>query len=155
MIAAIEQRFSDDIAVRAAAHFGLEADSLQELDAFESHVFTGLRAAQPVVLKITHSLRRTPQQLEAEARFVEHLASCGCGVARQLRSVSGNLVETLRDQADGFFYAVLAEQAMGHRATAADWDAFLFQNWGQAMAQMHEAVQGKAVSAFARADYMV
>ena len=93
------------------------------------------------VLRLTSDAHRTPDQLEAELDFVEHLAAGGIQVARPLPARTGERVVDASRLVSGAgrTYATLFEHLEGRHFeyNSADIDAPLFRAWGETMARLH------------------
>ncbi len=89
------------------------------------------------ILRISHSLRRTPQLIHGEVDFINALAACGAGVARAIPSARGNLVELIDDEQGGHFLATTFVKAPGRPPSASDWTPQFARTYGQAIGHMH------------------
>jgi Ser/Thr protein kinase RdoA (MazF antagonist) len=121
--------------------FGLEPGGAEALDGFESFVYRVTQRAAPGgpaprILKISHSLRRTLDQVLGEADFVNYLADGGLGVARAVPSLRGGLVEAI-PASDGYFTAILYEVAPGTPVARADWTADFHRVMGRHLGRLH------------------
>ena len=85
--------------------YGIEEGHIGLLDGFESFIYefdwTRDGVVEPGILRIGHSLRRTPALIQAEVDWINYLAEGGAGVAKAWLSAGGNLVEAVEDGKDG------------------------------------------------------
>jgi Ser/Thr protein kinase RdoA (MazF antagonist) len=98
-------------------------------------------AEQKYFLRFNHSNERTVEFIEAELRYIRHLASQGIRANRTVRSLSGRYVESVSTEM-GVFHAVLFEAAEGIHRELADLDLNGFERWGRALGEVHEASVG-------------
>ena len=114
----IRERFNDHILQEAIARYGIASRDIQLLDGFESFIYEFTRTGEPGILRIGHSLRRSPQLIQAEVDWINYLAQGGAGVAKALFSAQGNLVEAVDDnQGDQFLVTAFAKAPAGRSAT--------------------------------------
>ncbi|MEZ4622554.1 MAG: phosphotransferase [Caldilineaceae bacterium] len=133
----IRDRFNPQILAETAARYGVDAAQLQELDGFESFIFEFTRDDQPLILRLGHSLRRSPNLIRGEVDWINYLARGGAGVARAVDSTQGELVELIDDGLGAYFLATVFVKAAGGRpAWEAQTPAFL-ERYGQAIGRMH------------------
>ncbi len=137
----IRNLYSAAVLDAAAGLFGLEPGSAEALDGFESFVYRVTQRAAPGgpaprILKISHSLRRTQDQVLGEAEFVNYLGDNGLGVARAIPSLRGELVETIPAR-DGYFTAILYEVAPGAPVPGEAWNADFHRAMGRTLGRLH------------------
>ncbi len=56
----IKDRFSESILSQARAAYGIKPEDIQELDGFESYIYEFSRGEEEGILRIAHSIRRSP-----------------------------------------------------------------------------------------------
>ena len=134
MIKEIAELFDESVAEEAHRRFGFQ-DS-ESLGGFESYVYECRRDGQRYILKITPTLRRTPEYIRGELEFVDYLADHGVQTSRAVESMSGQLVEAI-DARQGQFLAYAFERSPGRHIESADWNPELFSAWGRVMGQIH------------------
>ena len=133
---AIRDQFSPAILEQAVSRFGLDPDSVEALDGFESFIYKVRQQGIPRVLRISHSLRRTVQHITGEADFINYLKHNGLRVPQVIASHSGRLAEPI-PSANGEFIAVLFEFAPGAHSRKADWTPPLFEKMGHYLGKLH------------------
>mgnify|MGYP000980267045 CR=1 FL=1 len=102
---AIRDRYGDAILQEVAARYGQTPGALTALGGFESFIYRFDDNGAPVILRVTHSLRRSPDLIRGEVDWINALAMGGAAVARALLSARGELVEEIDDGAGGCFLA--------------------------------------------------
>ena len=119
---------------KAHRRFGFQG--CESLGGFESSVYECRRDDRQYILKITHTLRRTPEYIRGELEFVGYLADHGVQTLRAIESKSGELIEAI-DARQGQFLAYAFERSPGRRIEATYWDPDLFSAWGRLMGRVH------------------
>ncbi|MBN1429321.1 MAG: phosphotransferase [Anaerolineae bacterium] len=133
----IKARFNETILKEAAARYGIAADRIKLLDGFESFMFEFTRDGQPGILRLSHSLRRTPALIQAEVDWINDLAAGGAAVAGALFSAGNNLVEAVPDGEGGQFLVTAFARAPGAHAGKDEWIPPMFDRYGQLIGRMH------------------
>jgi len=133
----IRERFNDHILQEAIARYGIASQEVTLLDGFESFIYEFTRQGQPGILRIGHSLRRTPQLIQAEVDWINYLAQGGAGVAKALLSAHGNLVEAVDDGQGGQFLATAFTKALGDTPRVADRTPAFYERYGQLLGRIH------------------
>jgi len=130
----------------AAALFGTTKDHLGRFDDYEgcaNLVYRYERSGEERVLRLSYRPDRTFALIEAELHFINYLAAGGVRVARPVPSERGRLIEVI--EAGGIaFITVSFLKGKGMRVPdnryryreGAPIEEY-FQNWGQALGQMH------------------
>ncbi len=130
MIKEIKDMFSDDILSEAAKRFGSSFGEVKLIGGYESFVYEFEKEGRPYILKITHTIRRTPGMINGELEFVNHLADKGVGVSKAVISVKGNLVEVIPGK-EGNFLAYVFEKAEGELIKNEDLTDDMLFKWGR------------------------
>src|SRR5579859_5561932 len=109
------RRFHEAIRDEAARRYGLEPSSLTELNAFENFVYEAeTEDGVALVLRISHSSRRTFDYTQGEVEFVRYLGAAGIPVAQPLLSEQGQFLERIPDRDPAHHFVVTAfERAEG------------------------------------------
>ena len=143
------RRFNDRIRDEAGGRFGAAPDELTRLDAFENHVyeFTSPDGAE-LILRISHSARRTHDYTQGEIEFVRFLAAAGLPVSKPVLSDHGQFIERIEDVEPGhYFLASAFERAPGvvfddaPALKEAFWAPPLFRELGRTFARLHDRAQ--------------
>lgn len=149
------RRFHEPVREEAARRYGLEGSDLAELVAFENYVYD---AESPdgtqLILRISHSTRRTQDYTLGEVEFVRYLGAAGIPVAQPLLSDTGQWVERIPEEADPdhYFVATAFERAEGVVFDDAPplreryWKPPLFRDLGRLFAKLHNRAQTYKVS---------
>jgi amicoumacin kinase len=145
----IMRRFDDRVRDEAACRYGVQPSDLASLVAFENFVYECTNEdGDELILRISHSTRRTVDYTLGEVEFVRYLAAAGLPVARPVLSESGHFVERIEDIEPGKYFVVTAfERAPGYVFDDApplknQWKPALFQELGRIFARLHERAQG-------------
>jgi len=130
--------FTEDILAEVASRFAVNVDALEELDGFESYIYSFEKYGAGYILRIGHSSHRDGNAVQGEAEFMDYLAANGIHVGRPVRDAHGNLVEVIPAE-EGEFVAVVFEKVPGEEASSADWqDGTLMHALGRMVGRMHE-----------------
>ena len=144
------RRFHEPIRDEAARRYGLAVAALTELAAFENFVYEAENDdGELVILRISHSTRRTVDYTLGEVEFVRYLTAAGTSVAPPILSESGQFVERIIDDRDRdhYFVATAFERAAGivfdDAPTLKDlyWKPPLFRDLGRLFARLHNRAQ--------------
>ncbi|MCA9955149.1 MAG: phosphotransferase [Anaerolineales bacterium] len=109
----ISSRFNEQILAEARQRYGIAADNIKELGGFESFIYGYEKDGREYVLRLGHSLRRSPDLIRGEVDWINHLARGGAGVAKAINSEAGNLVELIPDGQGEQFLATSFVRANG------------------------------------------
>lgn len=131
-IAELFEIHQGDILNAVADRYGLDATKLAKLGGFESFVYE----CEHLILKITHSIRRTKEYVMGELEFVSFLAENGVSVAYPVPSQRGNLVETIPIEA-GYFLIYAFRKSKGGEPTENQLNADFYEKWGRLTGQIH------------------
>lgn len=133
----IKERYSDSILDQALAAYGINRDEITALDGFESYIYEFQGDDGPGILRISHSIRRTPNMIRAELDWINYLYQNGVGVSQPLPSLLGNWVESLEDGQGGFFLTAGFEKAPGEPFRGREWPERLLWEYGNQIGRMH------------------
>lgn len=134
----IRDRFNESILNQALKAYQIYADQIQELDGFESYIYAFQRKEEEGILRISHSIRRSPDLIRGELDWINYLHQGGVGAARPLRSVDGEWVQQLDDGVGGFFLAAAFEKAPGGSHRGPEWPDRLVREYGKQIGRMHQ-----------------
>jgi Ser/Thr protein kinase RdoA (MazF antagonist) len=116
--------------------YGVTPDEIRFLGGFESFVHAYARDGRPRILKITHTMARTPDVLMGELDWLSHLSARGVAVAGPVASDAGRLIESLPGP-EGAFLAIAYDAAPGSAIDLATLTPALNRAWGRLLGQMH------------------
>ncbi len=128
--------YTNDVLAEATRRFGIDANGLTLLDGQHSLVYDCRRGEESLILKITHTLHRSRDNIRGELQFVNYVADGGVAAPRAVSSLNGNLVEVL-DVEQGSFLAFAYEKAPGALVDWRHWTPELFTKWGAVVGRMH------------------
>ncbi|MGZ4032825.1 MAG: phosphotransferase enzyme family protein, partial [Tumebacillaceae bacterium] len=138
--------FHEGIVAEAAKRYGVALEDVRFVKDMESYVYEFEQEGKLYILKITHTLRRSPDYLMGEFEWLNYLADQGMTVCRAVPSVEGNLVEQIPTE-QGHFLAMTYEKAPGHQVNSVEeWNAELFRKWGRYIGRMHALTKDYQVS---------
>jgi Ser/Thr protein kinase RdoA (MazF antagonist) len=132
------EAYSDAVLQEVISRFGAEPGSIKALNGFESFIYEYTRHGQELVLRVTHSGRRSTAEIEGELDWLNYLADNEVPAARAVPSAKGNFVEVVPG-ANGFsFLAASFVKAAGVSARKPEvWNTALFNEMGRIMGRMH------------------
>ena len=117
--------------------YGVAGGQIRLLDGFESFIYEFEREGVACILRIGHSLRRSEGLIQGEVDWVNYLARGGVSVAQAVRSENGRLVEQFEDGEGECFLATAFVKAQGKPPGKAEWNAELFERYGELLGRMH------------------
>ncbi len=126
----------DSIAKRlaaAASLYGVGADDLKQLGAFESDVYAFQGSHGPSILKVMPPGHRSVDQVLGEIDWLLALLEAGVPVSRPLKSRNDNWVESL--PATGHVLAAYA-RAPGDIPKRSDWTVDVLERWGELLGNL-------------------
>ncbi len=135
---AIRERYSDDILSEARKRYGIDPGTIKLLDGFESFIYAFEKDGDEFVLRISHTIRRSPDLIAGEVDWINYLHKGGVGVARAISSQNGRFVELISDGQEGHFLAVAFTRAKGGSAWEhGRWNKVLFFRYGRLLGRIH------------------
>jgi Ser/Thr protein kinase RdoA (MazF antagonist) len=134
------EKHRDYILENAAGFYGVSKTDLIKLGSFESLVFEFDRAGESYILKLTHSIHRTRDQVMGEVEWVDHLRTNSVPVCRVIPSNNGNAIETVEVE-DSYFIIYVFEKAPGYHAEKGQWSDDLILVWGETLGKIHAATK--------------
>ncbi len=132
----VRQLYTPEILTEAQKRYALQPAPVTQLDGFESFIYMCQREGREFVLRIMHSLQRSPEAIQGELEWIEHLAVNGVAVGRGVRSPAGNWVERIPGR-EGEFVACMFEKASGHPVKKEEYGAELFEKMGRLVGRMN------------------
>ena len=128
--------FNNQILYKAVKLFDLEKDSVKSLGGFESFIFAAKCKYKDVILRISHSLHRTKNEIKAEIEWVNFLFEKGLPVPRAYRSINHNTVEVIK-AGDSYFLATVTTKLKGDHIKRDEKTDKIFYNLGKILGKMH------------------
>jgi Ser/Thr protein kinase RdoA (MazF antagonist) len=134
----IAERYNDNILREAMQRYSIQQNEIELLDGFESFMYEFYRPQDgEFILRIGHSLRRTPEMIAGEVDWINYLAQGGAGVAKAILSQDGNLIEAIDDGLGGQFLATAFLRAPGGPVSKDTWNEKFFVAWGRLLGRIH------------------
>ena len=150
------RHYRDTFRDEAALRFGVTEGSLAKLPAFENFVYEATNTDEAeIILRLSHSARRTADYTRGEVEFVRYLAASELPVAAPVLAESGQFVEVIDGSAadvEGYFVATAFERAPGYVFDDAPalreryWQPPFFEELGRIFARLHDRGQAYRVS---------
>ncbi|WP_424161605.1 phosphotransferase enzyme family protein [Bacillus amyloliquefaciens] len=112
----------------------------------ENYVYEIVKDNQAYILKITHTIRRTPEYILGEMEWLHHLTKGGLSAAKPIPSLNGRDVEELPDGKGGAFLLRVYEKAPGRKVEESDWNGTLFYELGKYTGNMHRLTKSYRLS---------
>ena len=134
----IRDRFSVSIYDQALDYYQIDPDRIRELDGFESYIYEFEKDDGPGILRISHSIRRSPDMIRGELDWISYLNNGGASVARPIPSKNGILVEKINDGAGGCFLTAAFEKAPGEPHHGRGWTQSVLFEYGRSLGLIHQ-----------------
>ncbi|AME06159.1 phosphotransferase enzyme family protein [Bacillus siamensis] len=112
----------------------------------ENYVYEIVKDNEPYILKITHTIRRTPEYILGEMEWLHHLTKGGLSAAKPIPSLNDRDVEEVPDGKGGAFLLRVYEKAPGHKVEESDWNGTLFYELGKYTGHMHRLTKSYRLS---------
>ncbi len=130
------------ILAEAASRYDIDSSTLKRLGSFESVVYEYENGGRGCILKITHSLHRTPELVRGELDWTKYLIDNGVSVSRTVPSKSGNMTEVIDGKSiteleDDYFIIYALEKSPGRLTTPDDWSDEFINKWGRIVGRMN------------------
>ena len=129
--------FNDKILNEAINRFGFDKDEVEILDGFESFIYNVKQGEKEFILRITHSLHRTENEINAEIDWINYLVKGGVPASRAISSKNGNLVEIISVK-DSYFMAIVFEKLSGKHITSDERDEEIYEHLGELIGRSHK-----------------
>ncbi|WP_420631180.1 phosphotransferase enzyme family protein [Candidatus Leptofilum sp.] len=134
----IRNRLNEQIVAEARRRYGITPDNFEELGGFESFIYGYEKDGAPYVLRLGHSLRRSPGLIQGEVDWINHLARGGAGVAKAVNSEAGNLVEQISDgRGEQFLATAFVRAAGGSVWQMGGWTEPFMLEYGRLIGKIH------------------
>lgn len=126
-------------------------DTLRPLGGFENLLFKSDPPGR--VIRLTHTSRRSPEQIEGELEFIDHLANAGVPAVEPIRSRSGRLVEEMEATSGDHLLVVCMDEAPGERRMSSALSESDIIAYGEMLGSIHAASEGFRPSHGSRFDW--
>jgi Ser/Thr protein kinase RdoA (MazF antagonist) len=134
----IRSRFNENILAETQRRYGIDPAKTDEPRGFESFIYGYEKGGKRYVLRLGHSLRRSPNLIRGEVDWINHLAAGGAGVAKAIDSEAGNLVELIDDGQGEQFLATAFVWAEGGSVWQMEgWTERFMLNYGRLIGKIH------------------
>jgi len=133
----IRDLYSEAILQEAMARYDIAADEIEESGGFESFIYRFTHHGERFILRLTHTLRRTPEQIHGEVDWINYLAAGGATVARAVLSGRDQLVEAFDDGQGGRFLATAFTYAPGRPPWEVGWTDTRYEAYGRLIGRTH------------------
>src|SRR5258705_4700218 len=130
-------RYNDTSLQAAMQRYGIAKDQIKFLDAVENFIYEFEHEGADYILRIGHSLRKSPALIHGEVDWINYLAHGGVSVARAITSQIGQLVEAIDDGQGGQFLVTAFVKAKGQKPWDAGWTPTRYENYGRLLGNMH------------------
>ncbi|WP_456280015.1 phosphotransferase enzyme family protein [Bacillus sp. K7] len=136
----------EKVLAEASIIYGFTRDQVQFLADAENYVYEFAKDNESYILKITHTIRRSPDYIMGEMEWLHHLAEGGLSVAKPIPSLNGKDVEEVPDGNGGAFLLRVYEKAPGHKVDESEWNETLFFELGRYTGKMHSLTKSYKLS---------
>jgi Ser/Thr protein kinase RdoA (MazF antagonist) len=136
----IQPLLTPAVIAEGAGRYGLPSEEIQLVGGFQSFLYAATRPGADVLLRFTHSLHRTPDEVRGEVDWIDYLARGGVPVARARPSEANRLVEVV-PALEGAFAVTAFERAPGRHPGPSDYGPALFRKMGWLVGRMHALTQ--------------
>jgi Ser/Thr protein kinase RdoA (MazF antagonist) len=130
--------YNNAILSELLARYDVQFEDVRFVGGFDSYVYEFTREDLSYILKISHSDRRTFEELEEEIEWLSYLEKHNAPVCKVLPSAEGNFIETVALDSGSYFLATLYEKAIGRLPLSEDWNEQLFKSWGTTTGKLHK-----------------
>ncbi len=152
MLKETKEIYNDEIFHEICQRYDLIPSNVKLLDGFESFIYEFERNEKSYILRVTHSLHRSEDQIKAEVDWVNYLANGDVSVSKAVSSPAGNIVERV-DSGDTYFLAIAFERATGRHLNRDDRKPELYENLGRIIGKMHNLTKDYKPNEFKRSDW--
>ncbi|MEM9243256.1 MAG: phosphotransferase [Pseudomonadota bacterium] len=122
---------------KAVAYWGGDVDSIVLISTGVNLVYRFHCHGNRYYLRVTHHKLRSMRELESALAFQDYLARSGIPVCQLICSQRGNQIESIQ-QGENTFLAHVCAEVRGQAIDFNSPNASLYQNWGKALARLHD-----------------
>ena len=134
----IKERYNQSILEQILDRYQLSVEQIQSLDGFESFIYEFEGEGGPGILRISHSIRRSPKLIMGELDWISYLNNGGASVSRPIPSKNENLVEKINDNHGGSFLTAAFERAPGEPHHGKGWTQSALFEYGRILGLIHK-----------------
>ena len=127
--------FNENILKKILKKYWLCKEDINYIGGFQNYIYEYKKDSN-YILRISHSSRRTFEQIKAEVEWINYLAENEVSVSYAIPSAKNNLVEVIEAE-NSYFCAVSFIKAEGGPPEKKDWNNKLFYNVGKLVGRMH------------------
>lgn len=138
----IASRFDARILAEGASRYAIAVDAMEPLGGFVNLAWRYWDGAHRRVLRLSHTLRRSVDQVRGEVDWLRALTEAGVPVAYAVPSELGELVEVIDDHRGGAFVATAHIEADGIPPWESRWSIPLRQAYGETLGRLHAVSRG-------------
>ena len=132
----IKKLFNPGILDEIRRNYQIDGE-LKELDGFENFIYEFDKDNESFILRVSHSSRRTENQIIGELEWIKYLYDNGLNVSRGVLSSGKHLVESVKDGNGGKFLVSVFYRAEGTPPWEAEWDPGFSEHYGEVIGKMH------------------
>lgn len=136
MLKETKEIYNEKIFEEICNRFEIQKNKIKLLNGFENFIYEFRKNEKSYILRVTHSLHRTEEQIKAEVEWVNYLAENGVSVSRAVLSPDNNLVERF-ETGNTYFMAIAFEKADGRHIKKEDRKPQVYENLGKIIGKMH------------------
>jgi len=140
LVMTLNEHDESPIANVIASRWDPDPGTVRFFRASANFLFLFKHSGQDYVLRFINANERTIDSIRAELTYIDHLASQGIHLAKPVRSLADNFVESIATD-QGLFHAVAFERLMGEQYELSDLTSAMLTRWGQALGELHTAAQ--------------
>ncbi len=133
----IRKLFNDTILDKALALYGFRSEEIVDKGGFESYIYEIRHQEDNYILRISHSIHRKIELIQAEIEFIYYLSNNKANVSTPVKSLDQKLVEKIALEDGSYFSATVFTKAEGGHLTPALHNEKLFEKLGYAIGNLH------------------
>ncbi len=145
VVATVNEQWASPLADKILQHWDHDEGHTRYWRASANFVFFFKHQDQDCILRFNHTNERSVTKIRAEMNYIKLLAERGIRVAKPIRSLIGNEVESV-DTELGIFHAVAFEALKGDQLEIDELTPAQFTQWGSALGNLHNASAQISVS---------
>ena len=132
-----KELLTEKVIEKAALLYGRKKDALYFVGGFENFVYGFDADGKSYIVRLSHSTHRTLDEIKAEMDFLFYLAHNGANVSMPIKTVSGQLVESIGCWDGSQFIVCAFTKAEGEVPTRQNVNKRMFYNYGKTIGFFH------------------